>query len=160
MTTICLSPAQATASSDHNDFDVSGAVVQPVFRSTPWDEEARDAAAGGRGTVRVLFVSESNVCRSVLAEATMRDLLEAHGMQDVVTCESRASKDYNTGDAPDPALQHVAAELELRWGLLCFSDQGLCHPGAQLQDALETWRVGMHQSQWQPPPSVGCPLPC
>lgn len=44
----------------------------------------------------------------------MRDLLEAHGMQDVVTCESRASKDYNTGDAPDPALQHVAAELELR----------------------------------------------
>lgn len=87
-----------------------------MFRSTPWDEEAKDAAAGGSGA-RILFVSESNVCRSVLAEATMWDLLEAHDMQGVVRCESRGSKDYNLNDPPDATLQQVAAELELRCAL-------------------------------------------
>lgn len=105
---------QGNGGSPHGDFDVSSTVVQPVFRSTPWDEEAKDAAAGGSGA-RILFVSESNVCRSVLAEATMRDLLEAHEMLDVVACESRGSKDYNVGDPPDATLQRVATELELRY---------------------------------------------
>jgi Low molecular weight phosphotyrosine protein phosphatase len=110
---------QASEGNQHGDFDVSAAVVQPVFRSTPWEEEAREAAAGGT-SARILFVSESNVCRSVLAEATMRDLLEAHDMHGVVACESRGSKDYNIGDPPDAMLQQVAAELELRC-LCCFA---------------------------------------
>ncbi len=105
-------PRQVTASG-HGDFDVSAAVVQPVFRSTPWAEEARESDASP-DRVRLLFVSESNVCRSVLAEAIMADLLEAHGLAHVVSCESRASKDYNIGEPPDAALQQVAAELELR----------------------------------------------
>jgi Low molecular weight phosphotyrosine protein phosphatase len=87
--------------------------VQPVFRSTPWEEEAKAAAAGST-SARILFVSESNVCRSVLAEVTMRELLKAHDMHDMVTCESRGSKDYNIGDPPDAMLQQVAAELDLR----------------------------------------------
>ena len=45
----------------------------------------------------------------------MIDLLEAHGLASTVACESRGSKDYNVGDAPDAALQAVAQELELRY---------------------------------------------
>jgi hypothetical protein len=44
----------------------------------------------------------------------MRELLKAHDMHSVVTCESRGSKDYNIGDPPDAMLQQVAAELDLR----------------------------------------------
>ena len=64
--------------SEHGEFDVSGAVVNPVFRSTPWEEEARQDAGGGRdgGCVRLLFVSESGVCRGPLSEACGR---KAHG---------------------------------------------------------------------------------
>jgi len=60
-------------------------------------------------------VSESNVCRSVLAEAIMRDLLEAAGMADAVAVASAGSRDYNVGDGPDPLLVAVAEELQLRW---------------------------------------------
>ena len=63
---------------------------------------------------RILFVSESNVCRSVLAEAIMRDLLDAAGMADHVTVASAGSRDYNVGDGPDPLLVEVAQELQLR----------------------------------------------
>lgn len=54
-------------------------VVSPVFRSTPWEAE-KEKEASSADVVRLLFVSESNVCRSVLAEATMNDLLEAYDM--------------------------------------------------------------------------------
>ena len=63
---------------------------------------------------RILFVSESNVCRSVLAEAIMRDLLEAAGMAVDVAVSSAGSRDYNVGDGPDPLLVAVAEELQLR----------------------------------------------
>ena len=64
---------------------------------------------------RILFVSESNVCRSVLAEAIMRDLLEAAGMAGAVAVGSAGSRDYNVGDGPDPLLVEVAEELQLRF---------------------------------------------
>ena len=59
-------------------------------------------------------MSESNVCRSVLAEAIMRDLLEAAGMANAVSVASAGSRDYNVGDGPDPLLVAVADELQLR----------------------------------------------
>jgi hypothetical protein len=39
--------------------------------------------------VRVLFVSEGNVCRSVYAEAIFNSLIEEHGMQEFVECASK-----------------------------------------------------------------------
>ena len=68
---------------------------------------------------RILFVSESNVCRSVLAEAIMRDLLDAAGMADDVVVASAGSRDYNVGDGPDPLLVEVAEELQLRCASAC-----------------------------------------
>lgn len=95
------------------EFDVSSNVISPSFRSTPWEAERRKEA-NSADVVQLLFVSESNVCRSVLAEATMNDLLKAYGMSGTVKCASRGSKDFNIGDPPDKALLAVAAELDLR----------------------------------------------
>lgn len=39
--------------------------------------------------VRVLLLSEGNVCRSVYAEAIFNSLIEEHGMQDFVECASK-----------------------------------------------------------------------
>lgn len=39
--------------------------------------------------VRVLFLSEGNVCRSVYAEAIFNSLIGEHGMQEFVECASK-----------------------------------------------------------------------
>mmetsp|Transcript_6353 Transcript_6353/g.18261 ORF Transcript_6353/g.18261 Transcript_6353/m.18261 type:complete len:314 (-) Transcript_6353:410-1351(-) len=110
----CAAAEQAEpATPDYGEFDVSSNVVSPVFRSTPWEQEKRKEASSP-DSVRVLFVSESNVCRSVLAQAILTELLEANDMAGVVSCESKGSKDYNVGDPPDETLQAVAEELSLR----------------------------------------------
>ena len=72
-----------------SSLDVSSAVVNPAFRSTPWDAEAQQDA--GRTQARIVFVSESNMCRSVLAEATMSQLLQSNGLADQVEISSRVS---------------------------------------------------------------------
>lgn len=47
-----------------------------------------------RREVRVLFVSEGNVCRSVIAEAVFRGLLEQEGLADAISCESKVRVVY------------------------------------------------------------------
>ncbi len=48
---------------DAGSLDVSGAVVSPTFRSTPWQAEKDREAAGAGGPARILFISESGyVC--------------------------------------------------------------------------------------------------
>ena len=39
--------------------------------------------------VHLVFVSESNVCRSVLAEAIFSQMIEEMGLKDVLACESK-----------------------------------------------------------------------
>ena len=39
--------------------------------------------------VRIIFVSEGNVCRSVYAEAIFRGLLQEQGLMDVFSCSSK-----------------------------------------------------------------------
>ncbi|CAD7698169.1 unnamed protein product [Ostreobium quekettii] len=87
--------------------DVSRAVVNPVFRSAPWDQENREKD----GMVRILFVSESNVCRSVLAEAIFTQLVEEMGMGNLLTCDSKGSRDYNLGEGPEASVLQAAEDL-------------------------------------------------
>lgn len=72
------------------EFDVSDAVVQPQYRSTPWLAEQEEETSG-RTAACILFVSESNVCRSLLAEVVMKQLLQEHGLTELVICESKVS---------------------------------------------------------------------
>lgn len=54
--------------------------------------QAQVAARGSEvGPVRVLFLSEGNVCRSVLAEALFNAQLAARGLDGAVLCESKGA---------------------------------------------------------------------
>lgn len=65
-------------------------VVDPSFRSTPWAAE-KSKAGSDDGIVHVLLVSESNVCRSVLAQSMLQQQLQQEGLADLVHVESRVS---------------------------------------------------------------------
>ncbi|GMH43387.1 hypothetical protein BSKO_11309 [Bryopsis sp. KO-2023] len=96
------------AQAAEDGFDVSGSVVQPSFRSSPLDLEESMVDSD---KVRILFVGECNVCRSVLAEAFMKQLIEECGLTEFVECESKGTRDYNDGDLVDSTVGEVAKDM-------------------------------------------------
>ena len=111
-----------------SSLDVGEAVVNPSFRSTPWQAE-RDKADSSTG-VRIAFVSESNICRSPLAAALMQQCLEEQGLANEVKVSSRVCKLCNlhayatllsrTGDLGhcSPNLKAASLNMDLRSKLL------------------------------------------
>lgn len=101
---------------DAGSLDVSGAVVQPAYRSTPWQGTSSDAAAaaGPRAAARVALVSESGICRGPLAAAAVAAALAKRGLGEQVECECRATQSYCVGEEAHPAAVAVAAELGLQ----------------------------------------------
>eukprot|EP00798_Chlamydomonas_sp_ICE-L_P031885 gene31884-6187_t len=85
------------------NLDVTDLVINPYYRSTPFAAEQKESETT-RTKARLLFISESNVCRSVLAESIMRELVQIHGMEDLVECASKGSRDYNLGMPPEPIV--------------------------------------------------------
>ena len=65
--------------------------------------------------MRVLFLSEGNTCRSVLAEALFTRLLAERNLSDSFTCESKGTRDYNVGEGPDAATMAVGTSLGLNF---------------------------------------------
>lgn len=110
---------------DAASLDVSSAVVDTAFRSTPWQAEAAEAAQP-RSTLRVLFVSESGVCRAVLAAAAFTASLEAHGLAGAVECDAAASRDYCVGQgyegAVTPAAQAMGVPLPENYAVRLFEE--------------------------------------
>jgi hypothetical protein len=100
---------------DAASLDVSSAVVSASYRSTPWDAEAADA---GRTIARIAFVSESGVCRSVLAATTFKRMAVGAGLQGLVECESKASP-LEPPSLPAPP-SHPASSLHT-WRPVCKS---------------------------------------
>ena len=64
--------------------------LQNAYRSTPWAAQ-RDKDASTSTVVQILMVSESNVCRSVLAEAIMKQQLAECGLSDMVQVQSKVN---------------------------------------------------------------------
>lgn len=91
-------------------FDVSSNCVQPVFRSAPVDRQKFSSEK----KAKILFLSEGNVCRSVYAEAIFTSLIKEEGLQDVLECSSKATRDYNVGEPPDSRTIEVAEDLGLQ----------------------------------------------
>mmetsp|Transcript_36474 Transcript_36474/g.107716 ORF Transcript_36474/g.107716 Transcript_36474/m.107716 type:complete len:334 (-) Transcript_36474:21-1022(-) len=89
-------------------------VVQPVVRSNRSSHAAPDADAAHRRKVNVLFLGESNICRSVLASGIMQQLLHGSGLDGMVDCESMGTRDYSVGDSPHSAALSIAAEHNLK----------------------------------------------
>lgn len=71
--------------------NVTAAHVICHCRSTPWAAQ-REEDASTSTVVQVLMVSESNVCRSVLAEIIMRQQLTDAGLDSMVQVESKVGQ--------------------------------------------------------------------
>ncbi|CAI7820846.1 unnamed protein product [Closterium sp. NIES-53] len=93
-------------------FDVSSTCVNPVFRSFPnlKEGDGNVDGPGGRTAVRVLFVSEGNVCRSVVAEAVLTAMIRDKGLEEYILCSSKAVRDYNVGESPDSRVVQLAGQ--------------------------------------------------
>ncbi|CAI5465102.1 unnamed protein product, partial [Closterium sp. Yama58-4] len=92
--------------------DVSSTCVNPVFRSFPnlKEGDGNEDGPGGRTAVRVLFLSEGNVCRSVVAEAVLTAMVREKGLEDYIVCSSKAVRDYNVGESPDSRVVQLAGQ--------------------------------------------------
>lgn len=75
---------------------------QLLRRSTPWAAQKEEDASTS-SVVQVLMVSESNVCRSVLAEIIMRQQLMECGLGDMVQVESKVGQLFCISHEPKDA---------------------------------------------------------
>jgi protein-tyrosine phosphatase len=62
----------------------------------------------------VLFVCTGNICRSPLAEAVFKDLLERRGLDGRYEVDSAATHGWHEGDPADPRTIRVGARHGLR----------------------------------------------
>jgi low molecular weight protein-tyrosine phosphatase len=63
--------------------------------------------------VRILFVCLGNICRSPTAEATMRALVAAAGLEEEIEVESAGTGSWHLGDPPDRRATEAAARRDL-----------------------------------------------
>jgi len=59
--------------------------------------------------VRVLFVCLGNICRSPLAEAVFRQVVQRAGLGDSFEIDSAGTSNYHIGESPDPRTIATAA---------------------------------------------------
>ena len=88
-------------------------MVQPAYRSTPWQEASFGSDGSPRAAARVALVSESGICRGPLAAAAVAAALARRGLSEQVECECRATQSYCVGEEAHPAAAAVAVELGL-----------------------------------------------
>ena len=60
--------------------------------------------------IKVLFVCLGNICRSPVAEASLKDLVQKSGQQDRFEIESAGTHGYHIGDSPDLRMQRVSMQ--------------------------------------------------
>jgi protein-tyrosine phosphatase len=59
--------------------------------------------------MKILLVCMGNICRSPMAEAVVRELLERSGLASGTTVDSAGTHDYNVGLPPDSRARRTAA---------------------------------------------------
>ncbi|MCP1146330.1 low molecular weight protein-tyrosine-phosphatase [Lysinibacillus endophyticus] len=60
--------------------------------------------------IRVLFVCLGNICRSPMAEAVMRDLIEKKGLSSKIKVDSAATSSWHIGEPPHKGTQSKLKE--------------------------------------------------
>ena len=63
--------------------------------------------------MRILVVCLGNICRSPVAQAALREELEAAGLAGSVTVDSAGTGDWNIGKPPDPRMLAAAGSVGL-----------------------------------------------
>jgi len=141
-----LRACQGQANADSLD-RVSNLFVDTAFRSTPWAQEARESDSG-RTAARILFVSESGVCRSVLAQALLRGALAARGLGEQVECEARGTRRALAAAPVPPRTGSRTLMLSLPAHPIIPGGEGGCPPGHSR--ALHFSRASMSRAALQP----------
>ncbi len=114
-------------------------------------------------TYRICFVCTGNICRSPMAEAVMRQLVEDAGLSDRVQVDSAGTDDWHVGDGADrravstlrtagyDGSAHRARVFDRRWfgerDLVVALDRGhLSELHAMTRDASERDKVALLRS--------------
>ena len=93
--------------------------------------------------IRVLFVCLGNICRSPMAEAVMRHLVQKEGLQEQIEVDSAATSAWHIGEPPHRGTQGKLSEYGI-------STKGM--KGRQLQKAdfdVYDYIIGMDSSNVQ-----------
>ena len=59
--------------------------------------------------VKVLFVCMGNICRSPTAQGVFEQLVETHGLSELVLVDSAGTHAYHVGEQPDQRAAQAAA---------------------------------------------------
>ncbi len=63
--------------------------------------------------IRVLFVCLGNICRSPMAEAVFRRLVEEAGLSEQIEVDSAGTGDWHTGEAPHKGTRKILDQYEI-----------------------------------------------
>lgn len=63
--------------------------------------------------IRVLFICLGNICRSPMAEAVMRDLIEQRGLTDRIKVDSAGTSDWHAGEPPHKGTREKLNEMNI-----------------------------------------------
>jgi len=99
--------------------EVESVTVNPSFRGEAGDVEDYKTDAE---KLKILFVSESGICRSQLACAIFRQIIEEENLTAKVECISRACRDYALGEPVSDSVAQVAQAQGIPLDKSCRSE--------------------------------------
>lgn len=65
--------------------------------------------------ISILFVCLGNICRSTMAEAVMRHMVDEAGLSHKITVDSAGTASYHVGEPPHQGTRRILDSHEISW---------------------------------------------
>ncbi|GIV81345.1 MAG: hypothetical protein KatS3mg051_0699 [Anaerolineae bacterium] len=102
-------------------------------------------------TVRVLFVCQGNICRSPMAEAVFRHLVEQEGLSDQILVDSAGTSDYHLGERAHPGTRAVLRANGIEYDGTRATDHARGLPSSSTTSWPWTMRIWADLRRMAPP---------